>query len=65
MKDVIAVIGLSNVASINIYDITDESILAGINKDKPRKYKLYINSKGYYFNFRGTRYYLDQAMRVY
>ena len=64
MNKVIAVIGITNVASMNIYDISDEEVLAGINNEKPRKYKLYVNTKGYYFNFRGRRFYLEEAMRV-
>lgn len=64
MTKVIAVIGITNVASMNIYDISDEGVLAGINNATPRQYKVYVNTKGYYFNFRGRRFYLDQAMRV-
>lgn len=64
MNKVIAVIGITNVASMNIYDLSDEEVLAGINNATPRQYKLYVNTKGYYFNFRGRRFYLEEAMRV-
>lgn len=64
MDKLIAVIGLTNTSSMNIYDLSDEEVLAGINNEKPRKYKVYVNTKGYYFNFRGCRFYLEEAMRV-
>lgn len=64
MTKLIAVIGLTNTSSLNIYDVNDEEVLAGINNEKPRKYKVYVNTKGYYFNFKGSRYYLHDAIRV-
>ena len=64
MNKVIAVIGLTNTASINIYDINDEEIVVGVNNIKPRTYKLYHTNKGVYFNFKGSRYYLNEALRV-
>lgn len=64
MNKVIAVIGLTNTASINIYDINDDEIVLGINNNKPRTYKLYHTNKGVYFNLKGSRYYLHDAIRV-
>ena len=61
---VIAVIGLTNTAFLNIYDINDEEIVVGINNNKSRTYKLYHTNKGVYFNFKGSRYYLNEAIRV-
>ena len=61
---VIAVIGLTNTAFLNIYDVNDEEIVVGINNNKSRTYKLYHTNKGVYFNFKGSRYYLHEALRV-
>lgn len=61
---VIAVIGLTNTAFLNIYDINDEEIVLGVNNNKSRTYKLYHTNKGVYFNFKGSRYYLHDAIRV-
>lgn len=62
----IGALGLCNTASINIYEINDyeEKVLAGLNNQKPRWYKLYCTRKGLYFNFGGNRYYLHEFMRV-
>lgn len=66
-KRVIASCGLCNVASLNIYDIEygiDDYVVVGLNSQKCRSYKLYTNTKGTYFNWGGTRYYLDDFMRI-
>ena len=58
---------ICNNASINVYGVEygiDDKIIAGLNNPKPRKYKLYFNSKGEYFSFGGTRISLDEVMRV-
>lgn len=65
--NVVGVYGISNNASLNIYQViygTDDYVVAGTNSDKPRKYKLYTNAKGYYFNFGKTKYYLSEFMRA-
>ena len=64
MEKVIAVIGLTNTSSLNIYDVNDEEIIVGLNNQTPRTYKLYHTTKGVYFNFKGSRYYLHDAIRV-
>lgn len=64
MEKLIAVIGLTNTSSLNIYDVNDEEIIVGLNNQTPRIYKLYYTNKGVYFNFKGSRYYLQDAIRV-
>lgn len=64
MEKVIAVIGLTNTSSLNIYDVNDEEIIVGLNNQTPRTYKIYYTNKGVYFNFKGSRYYLQDAIRV-
>lgn len=64
MEKVIAVIGLTNTSSLNIYDVNDEEIIVGLNNQTHRTYKLYYTNKGVYFNFKGSRYYLQDAIRV-
>ena len=65
-ENVIGSYTLSNVASLNIYNIEDreEYVVAGINNDKKRKYKLYFNNKGTYFNWGKHRYYLHDFIRL-
>lgn len=58
---------ICNNASLNIYDIEydiDNCVIAGLNSDTPRKYKLYDTNKGTYFNYGKTRYYLSEFMRT-
>ncbi|OAA90875.1 hypothetical protein [Clostridium ljungdahlii] len=66
-KKVIASCGLCNAASLNLYEILngiDDYVIAGINNNKPRKYKLYSTNKGIYFNWGGNRYYLHEFIRL-
>ena len=66
-KKVIASYGLSNTASINIYEIIngiDDSIIAGLNDRKPRQYRIYNTNKGSYFNWGKNRIYLNECMRL-
>ena len=64
---VVGVYPICNGASINVYGVEygiDGKIIASLNNQKPRKYKLYSNLKGEYFNFGGNRIYLHEVMRV-
>ena len=63
---VIGSMGLCNTASLNIYEIDDgdERILAGLNNDQPRWYKLNSTEKGFFFKWGGNRVYLDEIIRV-
>ena len=64
---VIASKGLCNIASLNIYKIEngiDDYVIAGVNNLNVRKYKLYNSTKGTYFNFGGTRNYLNEFIRL-
>ena len=71
MRDkVLASMALSNSVSLNIYEIEhgiDDYVYAGmggVSNNKVRKYKLYYNSKGAYFNFGKSRYYMNEFIRV-
>lgn len=61
---VIASCPICNTASLNIYTIDEEVVYASINNDNPKKYKLYTSTKGCYFRFAKTRYYLSEFMRT-
>lgn len=61
---VIATKGICNTMSINIYNINCGEVVAGINNMQVRKYKLYYNLKGIYFNLGKRREYLEEYMRV-
>ena len=56
---------ICNTASMNIYYVSSYYAVVGINNDIPRWYKVYETVKGRpYFNFRGTREYLDEYIRL-
>ena len=56
---------ICNTASMNIYYVSSYYAVVGINNDIPKWYKVYYTSKGVaYFNFRGTRDYLDEYIRL-
>ena len=56
---------LCNTASINIYHLSNYYVVAGINNDIPKWYKVYETVKGRcYFNFRGSREYLEEYTRL-
>ena len=56
---------ICNTASINIYHISNYYVVAEINSNIPKWYKVYHTAKGRaYFNFGGTREYLDEYIRV-
>jgi len=62
---VIGSIGICNTASINIHEVDNygDYVIASINNIKPRRHKLYCNTKGVFFNLCG-RNYLHDVMRV-
>lgn len=67
----IATTHISNTAGIAIYavDEHEDRILAGLQiageePKKPRWYNVYTTSKGAYFSFRETRFYLGEFMRM-
>ena len=65
-KNLIASKGITNNISINIYNIEygiDDKVIAGYNNKNPRKYKIYTNTKGNYFNL-GGRQYLSDFIRL-
>ena len=61
---VIASCGICNTASLNLFELNDDYVVAGINNLKARTYKIYSTNKGLYFNFGGSRWYLHEFMRV-
>lgn len=62
----IAIHSIFNTMSLNIYDVDDNAdwVLVGVNSSKPRKYRLYSNNKGQYFNFKTARYYLSDFIKM-
>lgn len=67
MNKIIASLGLSNTHGLAIWDINDYEVIASlISSDygTKRRYKLYYNTKGVYFNFRGSRYYIHEFIRT-
>ena len=55
---------ICNTASINIYHASNYYVVAGMNNSIPKWYKVYHTAKGRaYFNFGGTREYLDEYIR--
>lgn len=67
-KKVIAVYPLSNNASVNIYEIKhgiNDSVLAGINNEKPKWYMLEVQDSGEVVFFMGElEIPMSECMRV-
>lgn len=74
-KQVIAVWGISNVASLNVWEMeSDERILVGINDDKPEwceiEWRIDPESDDEFndgmsgIDFHGTFWRLDECMRI-
>ena len=56
---------ICNTASMNIYYVSSYYVVVGINNDIPKWYRVYETVKGRpYFNFKGTREYLDEYIRL-
>ena len=56
---------ICNTASINIYYLSSYYVVVGINNDIPKWYKVYETPNGRpYFNFKGTREYLEDYIRI-
>ena len=56
---------ICNTASMNIYYVSSYYAVVGINNAIPKWYKVYETTTGrYYFNFKGTREYLDDYIRL-
>ena len=65
MSKIIASLGLSNTHSLAIWDINDDEVIVSmVSSDygTKRSYKLYYNTKGVYFNFKGSRFYIHEFM---
>ena len=66
-KKVIAAWGISNTASLNVYDVEygiNDRMLCGINDNTPRYYKVYYTAKGdAYIIYHRVRYHLNECMR--
>ena len=63
----IAVQSISNTCSIGIKEADDEKVYFDIVSDKvlsQHTVKLYQNLKGFYFNFGGMRFYLNEFIRT-
>lgn len=63
-KKIIASYPLTNVAGIAIYEVNEDYVIAGLNNDKPRRYKVYGNTKGFFFNWGRIRIYLHECLKV-
>lgn len=58
MRKVIAVFGICNTASVNIYEAESDYVLAGINAQEPEECEIEYNADVEpYFKFGGWRYY--------
>ena len=56
---------ICNNASINIYYLSSYYVVVGVNNSTPKWYKVYETPNGRaYFNFKGTREYLDEYLRL-
>lgn len=63
----IASFGICNTASLNIYGFeygVEDYVVAGMNNDRPRRYKVHYTNKGAYFNWAGCRYYVSEFVKI-
>lgn len=65
---IVAVLGVCNGLSLNIYGIEygiEDHVITGYSGEPPRKNKLYYNTNGEaYFKKYGKRFYIDDFLRV-
>lgn len=64
MSKPIASLGLTNSSALGVWDVNDEYIIVSLNEGTKRKYKIYSTTKGFYFNYGGSRYYLHNFLRI-
>lgn len=64
MDKIIASKGLSNNHALLVWNVNDEYIQVSLNEGTKRWYKLYSTSKGFYFNYKGSRYYIHEFLRM-
>ena len=63
-EKVLASCCITNIASLNIYDLNDRAVKIGLNNEKPRWRKIYSTSKGHYVKWGGSRYYLSEFIKI-
>ena len=64
MDKIIASKGLTNNHALLVWNVNDEYIQVSLNEGTKRWYKLYSTNKGFYFNYKGSRFYLDEFLRT-
>jgi hypothetical protein len=65
MLKVIASEGISNVASMNIYEMNEDSVLVGLNNEKPERLELGTNEEGEaFFEYGDMNWYLNNFLRT-
>ena len=64
MDKIIASKGLTNNHGLAVWNLNDYEIVVSLNYGTKRTYKLYYNTKGVYFNYKGSRHYLDEFIRT-
>lgn len=63
-EQIIASYPLTNNGGIAIYEVNEDYVIAGLNNNRPKKYKLYNNTKGFFFNWGRIRIYLHECVRI-
>ena len=64
-QPVIACWEICNTASLNVYSINEEEVVAGINNQEPETFEVLTDDDGeFYIDFHGSHYYLNECMRV-
>ena len=51
---------LKDNARVYVYKLHDDYVIVGLDKDKPRRHKLYITNDGYYFKYWGKKFYIQK-----
>lgn len=64
MRKPIALYTLNNVSGILIYEVTDEHVIAGLNKYEPEEFKVQYDEDGRAWFDWGGMIYLDECIKI-
>ncbi len=58
---------VSNTASLTVLDVDygiDDYAIVQLNRNKPKKLRIYYGNSRAFVKFKGTRFYFDECLRV-
>lgn len=64
MNEAVAYLSMNMKYALLVWDVNDEYIQVSLNEGTKRWYKLYSTNKGFYFNYKGSRFYIHEFIRT-